>query len=98
MRRDAMTVNLRQRLRNPPPHFVARQGEETALIEALGRGPVTAVWGLGGIGKTALVLHVLHDAFRQQVPRTLMMGVRPHVTGAELMSELARVVAQATGQ
>ncbi len=56
-----MMLDLKYRLPNPPPIFIGRKTEKKWLSDALKRAPVTVLWGLGGIGKSALALATLHD-------------------------------------
>ncbi len=46
----------------PPraPHFTGREEEVTELIEMLAEGQVVTIWGLGGMGKTALAGEVVN--------------------------------------
>ena len=83
---------LRTRLRNPPPIFVGRRDEAKRLAEAIARAPATIVWGLGGIGKTALALHVLHASFPERVERTICVGVRPGDRSEELLVSVVSAI------
>ena len=87
-------VPLRFRLPNPPAVFVGRKDEGAALGDAIRRAPVSGVWGLGGSGKTALVLQTLHRRFAKKLERTLFVGLRPGTASPEV--EVARVLAEAT--
>ena len=89
------SVPLRFRLPNPPAVFVGRKAELLELGDAIRRAPVSAVWGLGGSGKTALVLQTLHRRFAGKAERTLFVGLRPGTASPEV--EVARVLAEATG-
>ena len=53
-------MTARHRLLPPPRPFVGREREVAWLGAAIERAPVAAVWGPGGIGKTALALHTIH--------------------------------------
>ncbi len=88
-------IPLRFRLPNPPPAFVGRASEVALLAAAVRRSPVTVVWGLGGVGKTALALHTLRRRFASQVPRVLLLALRPGCARPDL--EAARVLGQAVG-
>ncbi len=46
----------------PPdiPDFTGRESEVDRLVAAIGTGAIVTVEGMGGIGKTALALHVAH--------------------------------------
>lgn len=89
-----VVVPLRFRLPNPPAVFVGRKAEGAELADAIRRAPVAAVWGLGGSGKTALVLQTLHRRFARKAERTLFVGLRPGTASPEV--EVARVLAEAT--
>lgn len=87
-------VPLRFRLPNPPAVFVGRKTEGAELADAIRRAPVSVVWGLGGSGKTALVLQTLQKRFARKADRTLFVGLRPGTLLPEV--EVARVLAEAT--
>src|SRR5262245_28492808 len=87
---------LRYRLPNAPALFVGRRDKIALLRRALGRGPVSVVHGLGGLGKTSLVLTTLHRHFRDRVANAI------HVVIAETSShgpaaEIARALAEVDG-
>lgn len=86
---------LRFRLANGPPSFVGRVAEREWLTRAVERGALTAVWGLGGLGKSALVRHVLHTRFAERVPTTLAARVPPGSPVEQLVLAVARVLAEA---
>lgn len=69
--RDLRSVPLALRLPNPPPAFTGRQIETTALQERLRRGPLVAISGPAGCGKTALALHTLFELGADCVERSL---------------------------
>ena len=77
--------------------FVGRQAEIAALSERIRRAPVSLVWGLGGLGKTALVLHTLHQHFGDRVPRALFLALRPGEPRGQTQVELLRALAEASG-
>ncbi len=85
------TAPLTHRLSNPPPLFKGRRAGVKHLHEAIKRGPVTVVCGMGGIGKTALVLETLHRHFEPQVRRVLQLRVPQENQG--LLVEILRVLA-----
>ncbi|WP_405803535.1 tetratricopeptide repeat protein [Streptomyces sp. NBC_00210] len=91
----------------PPAHLVGRTSEAAQLLELLdpeGQGPsavvVSAVSGLGGIGKTALALHVAHEAavVRNWYPGGVLFvnlrGYDPEgqVTGGQALAALLRAL------
>ncbi|MFI1398030.1 ATP-binding protein [Streptomyces sp. NPDC020681] len=90
-----------------PAHLVGRTGEAEQLLELLdpaGQGPsaavvVFAVSGLAGIGKTALALHVAHEAVvRNWYPGGVLFvnlrGYDPEgqVTGGQALAALLRAL------
>ncbi|MFC1609383.1 hypothetical protein ACFL6C_00355 [Myxococcota bacterium] len=91
------TIPLRYRLPNPPPLFVGRCQEVDALVEAIRRAPVAVVWGLGGLGKTALVLHTLHRYFARRVPRTLIINLSPGDHAEDICTGSIRAIAEVEG-
>jgi hypothetical protein len=93
----APAVPLRYRLPNTPPLFVGRAEETAQLAAMIGRAPVSVIRGLGGIGKTSLVLHTLHQAFRAQAQQTLFIGLRPAEPPVDPTVEIMRAVAAAHG-
>ncbi|WEH12309.1 tetratricopeptide repeat protein [Streptomyces sp. VNUA24] len=91
----------------PPAHLVGRTSEAEKLLELLdpaGQGPsavvVSAVSGLAGIGKTALALHVAHEAaiVRNWYPGGVLFvnlrGYDPEgqVTGGQALAALLRAL------
>ncbi|MFJ8113783.1 tetratricopeptide repeat protein [Streptomyces sp. NPDC096132] len=91
----------------PPAHLVGRTSEAEQLLELLdpeGQGPsavvVSAVFGLAGIGKTALALHVAHEAaiVRNWYPGGVLFvnlrGYDPEgqVTGGQALAALLRAL------
>jgi hypothetical protein len=91
--RRVLRIPLRFRLPNPPVQFVGRGAERLELAAALARAPVTVVSGLGGLGKTALSLSVLHGELAQAVPRALFVGLRPGEPIGQAILEVARALA-----
>jgi hypothetical protein len=53
------SIPLRYRLPNPPAVFAGRETETAWIEAAFARAPVTLLFGPDGIGKSALVRHVL---------------------------------------
>jgi len=88
---------LRYRLPNPPPAFVGREHEVETLVAAIKRAPVALVWGLGGLGKTALVLHSLHRYFTRRVPRTLIINLAPGDKAEDICISTIRALAEVEG-
>ena len=66
---------LAYRLPNPPPVYVGRRKESTELGALVKRAPVTMVCGIGGLGKTSLVLATLRRRYPAQVERTVMLDL-----------------------
>ena len=89
-------IPIRHRLRNPPSVFVGRHPERQALHSIIERGAVAVVWGIGGLGKTALVTEVLHRDFAEQVDRTVMVGLRSDDPTA-LAVDIVKALAEARG-
>src|SRR5215475_5505126 len=84
---------LQFRAPNPPPAFVGRRDELRALKALFKQGPLAVVWGLGGLGKTALALQALHKHFPRHISRAVLIGLRPHDSALELAAEIARALA-----
>jgi len=88
--------SLRYRLRNPPPLFVGRSAEGDALEQALSRGSVAIAFGMGGFGKTSLVLHTIATRFPNRLDRSVMIAVRPgHTTrqiGLDALGAISEIV------
>src|SRR5262245_30273607 len=82
---------LRYRLPNPPPVFVGREDEARRLRTAVARGPVAVVCGLGGLGKTSLVLHVLREE-PDQLVKTVFVSLRPGDPPEQLLVEVLRAL------
>jgi hypothetical protein len=61
------------------------------LRNALQRAPVTLVWGLSGLGKTALVYHTLHTYYPERVGHTLVITRRAE-EGDDLRLDVARAL------
>ena len=93
-RSRAPRVKLKHRLPNAPPTFVGRGRELDSLEAALARGPVVAVTGPGGIGKTALILRLLKERFPDQVRRTVYFGIRPGEPTEQLRYDMVKVLAE----
>jgi tetratricopeptide (TPR) repeat protein len=77
--------------------FVGRSREADALDAALRRGPLACVWGVGGLGKSALVLHVLHERFPAQVPRTIVVRLTRTETIDQALVTVATALAAIEG-
>ncbi|MEL6178912.1 MAG: winged helix-turn-helix domain-containing protein, partial [Myxococcota bacterium] len=77
--------------------FVGRKEELKTLKAMIQRAPVAVVWGLEGLGKTALAIHALHKHFRRQVPRTLHVRAQADSNPQALMMQVIRAIAQAEG-
>ena len=92
-----VSIPLRYRLPNPPPLFVGRAEESERLRALIARAPVSVVRGLGGLGKTALVLHALHHGFPHEAPRALFIGLRPAEPPGDVQIEIMRALAAASG-
>ena len=58
------------------------------MTRMLKRSPMVIIAGLGGLGKTALALEVLHNNFKAQLPQ--IIHVRPRATGEGLLGQLWR--------
>lgn len=84
---------LAHRLPNPPPLFVGRSQESADLTELIKRAPVTVVWGVGGVGKTSLVLATLRRRPSAQIERTVMLGLRPADAPGQVQLQLVRALA-----
>lgn len=91
------SVPLRYRLPNPPADFVGRKDDVARVAESLREAHVTILVGPGGVGKTALALHVLHKRFPKRVPRILYVSLGREMDGIELRHELLRALAAAAG-
>src|SRR5262249_35855133 len=95
--RQTLRIPLRFRLPNPPAQFVGRTDERARVCAALRRAPVTVIAGLGGLGKTALALSVLHAELASAAARTLFVDLRPGEPTGQAMVEVARALVAATG-
>ncbi len=95
--RTVERLPLDLRLPNPPPIFVGRAGEAARLEAAIRRAPLCGVFGVGGLGKTALVCHVLHDRFARQVPRVVMARLGSGASLDQLLYTVARALARLRG-
>lgn len=90
-------VALRHRVPNPPPVFVGRGAEVERLRTMIERGPVSVVWGLGGLGKSALVSEVLRRSFPQELGRAVLVAMRPGDSVDQLRGEALAALARANG-
>jgi hypothetical protein len=89
----AATPPLAYRLPNPPALFVGRRREAAELAALIKRAPVTVVYGIGGVGKTSLVLATMRRRYAAQVERTVMLGLRPSAAPGEVQLDLLRALA-----
>jgi Tetratricopeptide repeat len=94
--REPATLPLRLRLRNAPPLLVGRDDEERQLAAAMARGALSVLWGIGGIGKTALALHMMHRCFAARVDTAISIAVLPTNAPGELFLQVARALQHAT--
>lgn len=85
-------IPLQHRLPNPPALFQGRKAELRWVTRMLTRSPMTFIAGLGGLGKTALALEVLHKHFKAQVPNTI--HIRPQANGQDLLRQLWQVLSK----
>lgn len=89
---------LRYRLPNPPPVFHGREAAAARLGALIARAPLTVVVGPGGIGKSALVSHVLHATRAERADAVLTIGVRPHDALDHVWLDVARVLTTLGGE
>jgi hypothetical protein len=61
------------------------------------RGTVAIVWGVGGLGKTSLVLRTLHTCFASEAARAAMVQFRPDADAGEGLRSVLRAVAATSG-
>ncbi len=92
------SLPLRFRIPNEPADFVGRGAEVSELARNIDEAVVTAVYGPGGLGKTSLVLHVLHRNTTWPPERRLFVSVRPGESGDEIKQDIIRAVAAASNQ
>ncbi|WP_437975292.1 hypothetical protein WMF11_46120 [Sorangium sp. So ce295] len=88
---------MRYRLVNPPPSFTGRTGEQAWLREAIGRAPTVLVYGLGGMGKTSLVVRTLHTDFPERSERVVMLTLTAGHDGKLVLVELLRALSTLGG-
>lgn len=86
---------LELRLKNPPALFVGRAAERVALERLIDRAPLTIVSGLRGLGKTSLVLEVLHRRFPERAASAFMWSMRSGDSLASALAALCRAMATA---
>ena len=92
------TIPLRHRLPNPPAHFVGRSNEIQWLDHALKEAPVSIVWGGDGLGKSALVSHVICSRHEAMLSRVLFISAaRTDEPRADLLRRLLHVTLEALG-
>ena len=89
---------LKLRLPNPPLEFVGRRQELSRLAALLERGPLSVVRGLGGLGKTALVLAAVHSQWPDRVVRSVYLQVEAGATLWEVLTCLTEAIGQAEGK
>jgi tetratricopeptide (TPR) repeat protein/Mrp family chromosome partitioning ATPase len=78
----------------PPPMMVGRSAEASRLIAAAARdGAVCAIEGVGGVGKSALALHVAHQLASRQRGGCLYADLRGGEAGL-VLAQPADVLAQ----
>ncbi|HSQ65693.1 MAG TPA: ATP-binding protein, partial [Polyangiaceae bacterium] len=70
------SVPLAYRVPNAPATFVGRRDELRAIKAAARRGPVVALCGAGGLGKTALAFAAIHGVFADRASRAVMVSLR----------------------
>jgi len=80
---------LAARLPNPPPLLVGRDGDVERLVEALGHGRLAVVYGPGGVGATALVLHAVHRVLGREVARCGYLELGDEDPAAAVIRHLA---------
>src|SRR6188768_3582037 len=88
---------LRYRLPNPPPVFVGRRREVLELAKRIERAPVSVVRGLGGIGKTALVLATLHQRFAARREDVAVIRLAREAEAGPTWDDLTRALAARLG-
>ena len=88
---------LRWRLPNAAPIFVGRAAESERLATMIGRAPFSLVWGLGGLGKTSLVLRHLHQRHGDRLDRVLFVSLRAPDASPQLTVEVTRALCAAEG-
>ena len=88
---------LRYRLPNPPPVFVGRRREIVELARRIRRAPVSVVRGLGGIGKTSLVLATLHRHFADRVDDVAVIRLARAAEAEPTWDDLTRALAARLG-
>ncbi|MBI3074281.1 MAG: ATP-binding protein [Deltaproteobacteria bacterium] len=81
---------LRYRLPNSPVTFVGRGREVEELAGAIAGSPLTVVWGLGGFGKTSLVLKALER--RASRAASVMVRVVSTASPVSIVAEVLRGV------
>jgi len=88
---------LRWRLPNSTPIFVGRELERARLAQLVDIAPVTVVWGLGGLGKTTLVLRVLHERLGTDTSRALFVSLSAADASPHVAVDVARALCAAEG-
>lgn len=96
-RRGNLLVPRHLRLPNPPPFFVGRAWEQTWLASAIKRGPVVAVSGPGGVGKTALIRQVLRASFHRKLDITINFTAPPREHPTQAVLQVLRGIVEIEG-
>jgi hypothetical protein len=78
--------------------YVGRRAESEHLRAALMRGSAAAVWGLGGLGKTALVLHAIHQHFPAREGDALFVRVPQDERAPFASAEVFRALLATSGE
>ncbi|MCC6620915.1 MAG: AAA family ATPase [Deltaproteobacteria bacterium] len=82
---------------NATPIFVGREAERARLAELLTIAPVTVVWGLGGLGKTSLVLRAVHERLGGDTSRALFVSLSAADASPRVAVDVLRALCTAEG-
>lgn len=85
---------LSLRLPNPPPVLVGRTREGQRLVDAIKRAPLAIASGPDGIGKLALVEHVIFHQFAESLDRTIYVRLD---SGQDAVDGVIRALARRKG-